>query len=110
MSKNAPKSLSELMFRSGSAVNDLARRAEASMDLAATLRAGLSPDLADALHGASLHEDGTVVVMAASPAWAARLRFEADTLLARCRERHPRAARLRVRVSDGRGGREESDR
>ncbi len=99
MSENAPKPLSELIFRAGSAVNDLARRAESAIELAAALRGALPDELAGALQAATLREDGTVVVMAVSPAWAARLRFEADTLLARCRERHPGATRLRVRVS-----------
>ena len=103
MSEKTPKSLSELMFRPGSAINDLARRAEASLDLAAALRAGLPAEMSAELRSASLHADGTVVVMAASPAWAARLRFEGETLLARCRERHPQVRRIKVRVSGAAG-------
>ena len=99
MSKNKPKSLSELIFRPGSALNDLARRAEASLDLAETLRAGLPREMSGELRSASLHDDGTLLVLAGSPAWAARLRFEGDALLARCRERHPQTKRIKVRVS-----------
>ena len=58
-------------------------RPQATVDLAATLRAGLPPEMSAELRSASLHDDGTLVVMAASPAWAARLRFEGATLLAR---------------------------
>ena len=99
MSQNSPKSLSELIFRPGSALNDLARQAQASMDLAAKLRAGLPPEMSAELRSASLHDDGTLVVMAASPAWAARLRFETQILLACCRELHPQVRRVAVRVS-----------
>jgi hypothetical protein len=99
MSKKSPKSLSELIFRPGSPLEDLARRAAATEDLAALMRAALTPDLAAELRSASLREDGTVVILAASPAWAARLRFEAQLLLATCREKFPAAARVRVRVA-----------
>jgi hypothetical protein len=99
MSHKTPKSLSELIFHPGSAVAGLAREAEAALGLADELRAGLGPDLAGGLAGARLRDDGTLVVLAASPAWAARLRFEAQALLLSCRERHPGAQRVEVRVS-----------
>lgn len=101
MSKNDPKSLSELIFRPGSALNELARRAEATTDLAATLRAALPPTMAEGLRAASVREDGTLVVLAASSAWASRLRFEGERLLARCREGYPHTQRIEVRVSGG---------
>ncbi len=91
MSNKSPKSLSELIFRPGNAVHELARQASAAVDLAQTLRDGLAPDLAGALRSASIHGDGTLVVLASSPAWAARLRFEETQLLARCRGRQPPA-------------------
>ena len=103
MSEKIPKSLSELIFRPGSNIGDLARRAEATLELAAALRAGLPAEMSAELRSASLHDDGTLVVMAASPAWAARLRFEGETLLARCRELHPRARRIKIRVSGAAG-------
>jgi len=99
MSKNRLEPLGAQISRPGSAVGDLARRAEAMIDLAAALRAGLSPELSAALSAASLREDGTLVVTAANPAWATRLRFEASTLLARCRERHPHVTRIKVRAA-----------
>jgi hypothetical protein len=99
MSKNLPKSLSELIFQPGSALNRLAQEAEGKAELAATLRAGLPGALAEAVRSASVRDDGTLVVMTPSSAWAARLRFESTTLLAACRERHPQAQRVEVRVS-----------
>jgi hypothetical protein len=59
----------------------------------------LTRELADALLGASLRDDGTLVITAASPAWASRLRFEGSGLLAACRQRYPVAKRVKVRVS-----------
>jgi hypothetical protein len=99
MSKKTPKSLSDLIFQPGSAVGDLARKAAATEDLAGALRRALAPELAAELRSASLRDDGTLVVLAASPAWAARLRFEEPALLACCRGSHPAVARLRVRVA-----------
>lgn len=99
MSHKTPKSLSELIFRPGSAVAGLAREAEAVLALAEELRAALEPALAGGLAGARLRADGTLVILAASPAWAARLRFEGERLLERARARHPEAQRVEVRVS-----------
>lgn len=99
MSHKAPQSLADLIGRPGSALNELATRAERSLDLAATLRQGLPESLAGGLDAASLHPDGTLVVTATSPAWAARLRFEEARLLALCAGRDPPAMRLRVRVT-----------
>lgn len=98
MSHKTPKSLSELIFRPGSPIAGLAREAEAATSLVDELRAALAAPLAGALAGARLREDGTLVLLAASPAWAARLRFEGEQLLERCRERHPDARRIEVRV------------
>ena len=101
MSSKSPKSLSELIFRPGSALNDLAQQAAAAADLATALRAVLAPNAAAELRSAALREDGTLVVMTGSSAWAARLRFESERLLGRCREIHPATKQLEVRVSSG---------
>ena len=99
MSNKTPKSLSELIFRPGSAVNELARQAGATQDLAAALRKALAPELADNLRSASVRGDGTLVVLASTPAWAARLRFEADKLAELCSGTQPPVRRVKVRVS-----------
>jgi hypothetical protein len=98
MSHNRPKSLSELVLRPGSPAQVLAERAAEAQDLAATLRQVLPPELAAVLRSASLAGDGTLVVTATSPAWASRLRFESDKLLAAGRALHPAVERLKVRV------------
>ena len=99
MSRKTPKSLSEIVFRPGTPLQELADRAAATIRLADGLRAGLPPVLADQIRGASLRDDGTLVVLAASSAWAARLRFEADALLDCARRQAPAALRVEVRVA-----------
>ncbi len=91
--------IGDLLSRSDSGLGRLARRAEAAMDLAEALRACLPDGLGAELRAASLRDDGTLVVLASSPAWAARLRFESGTLLSRCREHHPAARTVEVRVA-----------
>ena len=99
MSRKTPKPLSEIVFRPGTQLQELADRAAATVRLGDALRAGLPPGLADQVRGASLRDDGTLVVLAASPAWAARLRFEADALLDCARRQAPAAKRVEVRVA-----------
>ncbi|MBT8080287.1 MAG: DUF721 domain-containing protein [Gammaproteobacteria bacterium] len=51
-------------------------------ELTEALRAGLSEDLAAQLVAAATRENGELVVVASSSAWAARLRFETASILA----------------------------
>ena len=99
MSKKSPRSVSELLLRPDGALAELARQAAATEDLAAELRAALTPELAAELRSANLRADGTLVVLAGNASWATRLRFEEETLLARCRRLHPQATRVRIRVA-----------
>jgi hypothetical protein len=98
MSNNDLKSLSELVFDAEGPLHDLAIQAARRTDLTGYLRAGLSAELRDHLRAGNPRPDGTLVIMADSPAWAARLRFEGGLLLARCREVHPEVQRIKVRV------------
>jgi hypothetical protein len=93
-----PERLGALIARPDSALHQLARRAEAAAGLSESLRGALPPALAQELRAASLRDDGTLVVVVSSSVWSARLRFESEALLARCRERHPEAQRVEVRV------------
>ena len=87
------------MFRPGGAVAELVRRAEESISLLSRLRAGMEPAMAAAVSAARLAEDGTLIVLVSSPAWAARLRFETELLQRLCREQHLRCERVEVRVA-----------
>lgn len=82
----------------GTPLGDLARAASSRLDLAACVRQQLPGDLAAAVTTCNLQPDGTLMVTAASPEWAARLRFEGDGILTGCRGAWPKAARIRFRV------------
>ncbi len=99
MSNKGFKSLSELVGSDPGPIQDLARRATAQLDLADLLRSAVDPDCAAHLTGCNLRPGGELVVMADGPEWASRLRFESEQLLKKCREQHPSATRVRIRVA-----------
>jgi len=68
-------------------------------ELAQTLRASLPAAAAEALVAANVREDGELVVLTRSPGWAARLRFESDTLIAAARKEGAEIRSCSVRVS-----------
>jgi len=49
--------------------------------LTSALQAGLADELAANLIAANIRDDGDLVLVCSSPAWASRLRFEADLLI-----------------------------
>ena len=75
------------------------RRARELGELTDALSRALPEDYAGAVVAANLRDDGNLVVIAASSAWASRLRYEADTLLAAARDAGLDAVACRVRVS-----------
>ena len=100
-SGNGPRGLGDLLAQSISQSGPLGALAEAArsrLDLAECVRKQLPADLAAAVTACNLRPEGTLVITAASPEWAARLRFEADGILAGCRADWPDAARVRFRV------------
>ncbi len=96
-SRNQPRSLGTL-FTEVKALGALATAAERHIDLATLVRTALGEPLGQYVSACNLRPDGTVVVTAANPEWAARLRFEAETVLSTCRSQFPAASRVRVRV------------
>jgi hypothetical protein len=99
MSKDNLKSLSELISLSNSPLSRLAQEARSRLELADHIRAGLADDLSAEMTSCILDTDGTLVVRASNPAWAARLRFESERLLVLCRERRPETRSVKVKVS-----------
>ncbi|MEZ5566283.1 MAG: DciA family protein [Gammaproteobacteria bacterium] len=95
--KGSLKGLGELLG-ADSALAQLARTAGRQVEVADCVRQQLSTDLAGAIAACNLRPDGTLVVTALSPEWAARLRFEADAILTGCRVNWPAAARVQIRV------------
>lgn len=49
--------------------------------LTSALRAALAADLAENLIAANVRDDGSLVLVCSSSAWASRLRFETDNLV-----------------------------
>ena len=84
---------------SGGDLGALVRRAREMGELTQILGEGLGDEYAGALVAANLREDGELVVIAASSAWASRLRYESDTLLEVARQAGLKPTACRVRVS-----------
>lgn len=79
----------------------LVRRARELGELTDVLSAALPGDCAGAILAANVRDDGTLVIIAASSAWANRLRYEAELLLAAARESGLAVTEFRVRVTSG---------
>ena len=62
-------------------LGEIIRHARDMGALVAALQAALPPETAGAIRAANIRDDGELVVLASSSAWAAKLRFETDTLI-----------------------------
>ena len=82
-----------------SGLDALLQQARNMDDLAQKLRAGLGPPLANELRAVNLRESGELVVVCTTSGWAARMRFEAETLLRLAQQAGVQATGCRVRVS-----------
>jgi hypothetical protein len=63
------------------------------------LRSQLSVEAAPHLLGANVRENGELVLICSSSAWASRLRFESDALLRAAQESGVAASSCQVRVA-----------
>jgi hypothetical protein len=75
-----------LKARAGTTLNKIIQRAQNMDELTTALRAELAADAGQNLLAANLREDGELVLVCASSAWASRLRFESDTLMEAARK------------------------
>ena len=82
-----------------SGLDALLQQARDMDDLAQKLRSGLGPPLAGELRAVNLREGGELVVVCTSSGWAARMRFETETLLRLARQAGVPASACRIRVS-----------
>jgi hypothetical protein len=80
-------------------LGQLVRRAREMGELTHVLCKALPDEYAGAIVAANLREDGDLVVIAASSAWASRLRYESDALLAAARDAGLSPTSCRVRVT-----------
>lgn len=79
----------------------LVQRAKAMGELTQVLSRALPGSDRSAIVAANVREDGELVVICASSAWASRLRYETDKLLKAARDAGVEARSCRVRVSQG---------
>lgn len=66
--------------------------------LTESLRQSLAPELAQNLVAAATRDDGELVLVGSSSAWAARLRFESDSIMVTAQNYGITATRCRVIV------------
>ena len=96
----AAKSLENLLNpNSDGDLGSLIRRAQDMGELACALASALPGDEGAAILAANVRDDGELVVLCQSPAWASRLRFSADTLLGVARAHGADANRCTIRVA-----------
>ena len=69
-----------LKSSTGGDLENLVQTAQHMGDLTQALQRGIEPELATALVAASVRDNGELVVVASTSAWAARLRFESEQL------------------------------
>lgn len=82
-----------------SSLEKIIQRAQIMDTLTSGIRSGISPDLAENLIAATINDQSELVLICSSPAWASRLRFESETILAQVRESGARATGCVVKVS-----------
>jgi hypothetical protein len=88
-----------LKSTTGGALEELVQRAEGMDRLMSRLKKALEPELASHLKGVNLRPEGQLVLVAESPAWAARLRFEADKLMAAAQDGGVKVSSCKVIVA-----------
>lgn len=79
----------------------IVRRARAMEALASALVDTLPDELAPGILAANVRDDGELVVICPSSAWASRLRFESDALMDAARETGADVKTCTVKVSQG---------
>ena len=85
----------------GEGLGAIVRRARDMGRLVGALREALPGDEAEGILAANIRDDGELVVLASTPAWAAKLRFETDRLVEAARGAGGDVSSCRVRVSRG---------
>ena len=83
----------------GDGLEKIIQRAQKLDELTTALRAELPEEAALNLVAANLREDGELVLICASSAWASRLRFESERLVQTARRLGFMVDRARVTVS-----------
>ena len=66
----------------GDRLNKIIQRAQNIDALTSALKAELPPEMAENLISANVHDSGELVLVCSTSAWASRLRFESNSLIA----------------------------
>ncbi|MDH3350386.1 MAG: DUF721 domain-containing protein [Gammaproteobacteria bacterium] len=82
-------------------LGEIVRHARAMDELLRVLRDALPGDAASSINAANIRDDSVLVILANSPAWAAKLRFEADSLMTAARNAGIEVRSCTIRVSRG---------
>lgn len=82
-------------------LGDIVRHAQDMGELVSALQVSLPADEAAAIIAANVRDDGELVILCSSSAWASRLRFETETLLLAARDTGAQVERCTVRVGRG---------
>ena len=69
--------------------------------LTGALQNALAPEIADQLVAANARDDGILVIICSSSAWASRIRFESESLLSAAKRAGFSADSVRVSVRQG---------
>lgn len=95
-----PKRLENLLNPSADgSLGEIVQRARDLDQLVDALRRVFPEEEAGGIRAANIRDNGELVVLAESPAWAARLRFETDRLIAAARDAGATVTGCKVRVS-----------
>jgi hypothetical protein len=96
------KSLENLLNTSqDNGLGELIQHARDMGDLVQILQNSLPEEQRAAISAANIRDDGELVILASSSAWASRLRYEADSLLAIVQAAGKPASKCSVRVARG---------
>lgn len=91
--------MSKLLASPEGTLGNLAREARLREDLSEYLRKHLPPSLRDGFLHCNLREKDQLVVLASSPEWASRLRFETALISRLCAEHGTRISSVKLRVA-----------
>ncbi len=88
-----------LQTRTGDGLGKIIQRAQKLEALTGVLRARLPAEMAQSLVATNLRDDGELVLICATSAWASRMRFETDGLIDAARRAGFMVDRARITVS-----------
>jgi hypothetical protein len=80
-------------------LGDIIRHARDMGELAQILQKSLPGDCSTSISAANIRDNGELIVLASTPAWAAKLRFEANNLIKAARASGAEVTSCRVRVN-----------